>query len=233
MSQVRIGMEYELEGLSDPQHIRGWKVEEDGTLRDGGWEYLFDGPADIGMAKARVSRLLSTITEYDVSHRCSSHIHIDTSTLSANGKLALCLGLLMHDNWFYKYGEGRELNNYCCPVWGTANAFTTIHDVYITNGWSEDSERFQGDTKYMSINTMPLFRSSRPLGTIELRHFHPLMDQDQAYAVLDRIEAIYNSAAAITARENVIQVCSESTFEDIEDQKSWVHGIFITYKQLR
>ena len=235
------GIEYELEDTSLSLCPDGWRAERDGTLRGDGVEFILDGKATPTNAKSLVSRLLESIGDmYSISHRCSTHIHIDTQGLNGYARVALYLGLAAHDNWFFQYGRGREVNSFCCPTLYSPAVLCGINQVTRTNDWRSGERRARPsfrdvinlcemDTKYLSLNTMTL----GTLGTIELRHFEPIMREADMTVILDKLTAIYNVARTVGAQARVAAGTVWTDFDpSLKEEIEWVQGMYTLHNSM-
>ena len=246
---LNFGIEYELEDINTDARsyqVPGWYLEHDGTLREQGIEFVLREKMNIDGTKDAVRALLDTIgDDYSVSHRCSTHIHIDTQDLHPYARISLLLGLIAHDELFFQYGGERHSNSFCCPVYRSPNTITAINRAYRAYSWTSEGPTIGTlarntpalsdiDTKYMSINTMPLTNSD--LGTIELRHFVPLMDKDKMYEVLDVIECLYNVACKVPkggrAAASEVWTGHSEEFPNMAKSIAWVQSMYKTHSDM-
>ncbi len=235
---ISFGIEYELESTDDGYcPNRGWHTERDGTLREGGVEFIFDGKADLNNSKRRVLELLDSLDgRFSVSHRCSTHIHVDTQRLNGYCRVSFLLGLIMHDNFFFQYGNGRHKNNFCTPVLYNPSTLSAINRTVRTRNYHPSGERLQNlptsrnipclsdyDMKYMSINTMPV----QNLGSIELRHFSPLTRVEDVFLILDKISALYAHASKVgNAGKGTASSIWTGYDDSLKDEIEWVQDIY-------
>ena len=220
MSNVCFGMEYELEDVYNSHDHQGWSKVRDGTLRDGGIEFVLKGKQSkdnlIDLAKNLIYYLDE---EYVVSHRCSSHIHVDCTNLDRFQSFGLAVGLVAHDDWFFQFNRDRKKNNFCVPVlWSPA--------IFRIFDWMVSSNGHDTFNKYLSIN--PTTYST--LGTLELRHFPPLVDISNLEAVLSRVERIYDIVSSEEKGEDsVIMNNLIEAFPDVEKQLHWAFNMLDCY----
>lgn len=205
-----VGIEYELEGLNhhydEWNHyngmVSGWRVTNDGTLRGRAAEFV-SSILDLSTARERVQHLLECIGyDYEVTHRCSMHIHVSIDGLRRWQRLALYMMLVAEEEWFFQFNPERKKNHYCTPLLYTPAFYQGLATMTATPDWDEGRPvrntrtlrmRNGGSScKYTSVNTQPALADN--LGTIELRHFAPLMDIDQVSTVLDTIQSITDLA---------------------------------------
>ena len=241
---INFGIEYELEKTCESYcPSRGWRAEHDGTLRDGGVEFVFRDKATLADSKERIVQLLANIgNNFTVSHRCSTHIHADTQRLNGYARVSFLLGLIIHDNFFFQYGNGRDKNNFCTPVLYNPSALSAINRTVRTRNYNSNGQRLSTlpasrsirtiadyDMKYMSVNTMPV----QDWGSIELRHFAPLTDINDVNAVLDKIAELYKHASQVG---NVGKNDAASVWTDydpaLKDEIEWVQNIYNIHKSM-
>jgi len=248
---LNFGIEYELENIqavssrANALVKHGWRTERDGTLREGGYEFVMEGKQPIDKAKQSCEALLKELrNRFTISHRCSTHIHVDTQHLNVAARISLLLGLIIHDDWFFQFDPARQYNNFCTPVLYSPAAIVAINQSYhapmwgrsgnmITSKLSRETTRLSNDdTKYMSINTMPLNR----FGTVELRHFSPMVNLEDMYTVLDKIEEIYNVAKGVRKGKykGALKVWSDfgEQYPDRQQAINWVQHMFTTHSKL-
>lgn len=229
---LHFGMEIELEE-TQPFRTEGWRVDHDGTLRSNGYEFISSGKQDQPTLIQNLAGLVAEIDgRYQITHRCSTHIHVDCTELSPYQTLSMLIGLIANDDTFFAFNEDRKQNNFCCPTFGSASVFSAFYQVCCRNQNKGDSgsadyisEEQRGDfsynCKYLSVNPMVL----STLGTLELRHFQPILDTAVASEIMGIITSVYNHAKATRPRtiNRVIQDWrSARGFEHIEYEIDWV-----------
>lgn len=244
MGSLNVGIELELEDTSSSFTTPGWRAENDGTLRGSGVEFLLANKQPIPTAKRLTRQLLKAVGDnYSVSHRCSTHIHVDIQGLHGYSKVAMLLGLIVHDDWFFQYGEGRKKNHFCCPVLRTPAALVGINRAIRTPDWDPKTGRQtdglpvmrdvnflnETNTKYLSINTMPM----NTLGTIELRHFAPVTNPVDMDAILDKITSIYEVAKTVPKAGKKGCIAAWQGFDkNLTEEISWVTAMYDTHNQM-
>ena len=91
VSSSLVGVEFELEGMNrfrvdDPEFAAYWKIVEDGSLRDGGKEFVLSRPfagADLDKALSLFDKHVSKSGhDIKISDRTSVHVHIDVRDLT-------------------------------------------------------------------------------------------------------------------------------------------------------
>ena len=166
--------------------IHNWRFTEDGTLRNGGVE-LVSGGVQSQKDLAVIDEMMDQFgwDEDNVSFRCSSHIHVDTRQLSSRGRMMFVMLLLNADREFFSIGgEGRDQSLFCVP------ASHPVNMLYVISNVAGRGNGTNYDLKYCSINPMPLRRT----GSVELRHFHPILTNDKLIEITNLILSAYDMA---------------------------------------
>jgi len=187
------GVEIEIENCGDDHYEIAednedyrWRFTEDGTLRNGGIELVSEG-IQSQKSLAVIDEIINNNGwgEDNISTRCSSHIHVDTRNLNRRGIMMFALLLIGSDQDFFNIGgSGREKSLYCVPA---SSPITMLNVLSAVAGHGGGCAH---DLKYCSINPMPLRRT----GSIELRHFHPIMKTKLFVSITDMILELYDTA---------------------------------------
>jgi hypothetical protein len=118
ISDTRVGIEVELEGFnSDQPKVRGWNTIPDGSLRDGGLEFVFNGPVGGVTAMSRLTALGEALEPYQDTIKCSErtslHVHVDVRDLELDQVWSMLLLYgLVEPYLFTVCGEHRADNIY-------------------------------------------------------------------------------------------------------------------------
>jgi len=220
-----IGLEYEVEGLrysyddmhehiEFPQGV--WNFVHDGTLRGNSGEFV-SSPVPLNQALSEVNALVDLLDgEYETSHRCSTHIHLGLAGLVGWQRVALYMLLVSAEDFFFQFEPDRKKNHFCTPLLRSPAFYQSLGVIVNGPDWDgrgmRDSMRpfdlrtpYSANCKYCSVNTMP--SSARGIGTIELRHFPPMLDTMNMGVVLDMLERI------VSITEGCPTDSSEAVFE--------------------
>lgn len=186
-----VGVELELEGFTSHdieiarRHLDPlWTVTSDGSLRNGGVEFITTGGKGgetLHQAFERMINLLDNRVSFDASWRCSTHMHLNMLDFTCNQVArymlvyAACEPVL-----FALAGKGRRSSNFCTPL-GDSLTFhkrliARLYDDTVANRLAS-----QNTSKYTALNFQPLFGNSnvRPLGTIEFRGGRPMTSMQE------------------------------------------------------
>lgn len=172
---LRFGVEYELENIRGDE-LKGWTLTHDGTLRNG-YEYVFKGPVRISATLNRIKTLIDHFKDHDytVSHRCSTHIHVSDGDFDREQYIKWYNLLVASEDFFFKTCEDRRGNNFCVPMLRNPNNHAIFSGLM--------GRGFYRDSKYCSVNAYAM----ESLGTLELRHFAPMMNPKEMGEVIRRI----------------------------------------------
>lgn len=163
-----IGIEVEVEGNYLPDHINGWNIKGDGSLRGNGLEYILPQPVGRNVYEKRINLLYDTFHKppfsINPSDRCGVHIHLNCRELEFEQIFnfivlyLICEDLLMH--WC---GDEREGNSFCLRAKDAEwLIYQLINDKKNHSfNYSTNMETF----KYASINIAAL----RRYGSLEFR----------------------------------------------------------------
>ena len=149
-----------------------WNVKGDGSLRDGGVEFvtkkLFG--KDLGMALDELNEYLEDIvdTEYAIpSDRCSVHIHLDVTDLNKNEYARLLLDYAIFENVLFHYcGAYRKENLYCLPFARSDDFKRTLSHILTSVSKGLDFRKYvNGFPKYSALN----LKATSTYGSLEFR----------------------------------------------------------------
>jgi len=199
-----------------------WRVTYDGTLRNGGVEFVSNGVQAQKALRSSLHKMMKDLKEYcnfDKSFRTSTHIHIDIRDLNRIQLMVFILKLVsIEDELFELAGKGREKSPFAVRC---DNAATLIPTVYKALKNRRTPVRMNADfqipadMKYSSINVEAI----RKMGSVELRHFHPITTGKVFVDVTNHILACYHQAQEFTGdmelddahlSNDVLKICKSS-----------------------
>lgn len=186
-----MGVEEELEGFTAEdiqtasRHLAPlWTSHQDGSLRNGGVEFVTNGGLggqDLYSAFERLTHLLANVVEYQDTFRCSTHMHVDMLDFTVPQVVNFLLVYTACEPYLFEHcGQYRRSSNFCVPV-GDSLPFhkTLISTLYEDCVATRYSGRYTN--KYTALNLQPLFGSDRvrPIGTVEFRGGRPMTTMDE------------------------------------------------------
>lgn len=175
----RLGVEVELEGVYDdaPEDLLApqWEVKHDGSLRNGGREFVFAQPLwgeDVIMAFNNLETVCQSIAP-DITDRCSVHVHLDVRELSPEQVLTvILLYSVLEPLFFNEVAPERADNFYCRPMMISDEYINLISNAFgeFINGRGHFENQFRmnihNDAKYNALNIACLSN----FGSLEFRH---------------------------------------------------------------
>jgi len=164
ISGTRIGVEVEVENLMDPPRIPGWRCIPDGSLRNNGVEYVFDGPIGGSGAQKRVEKLALALTNQGTfGYRTSVHVHMDARDMLWSSVCDLVTLYAMVEPYLFSIcGQEREESIYSLSLYRGQNQIQNLLRIFEAG---PDSLQEPSWTKYSAINLLSL----RERGAIEFR----------------------------------------------------------------
>lgn len=186
---VMVGLECEVESVyrvsaSLPEY--GWNVTEDGSLRNGGKEFI-SAPMSVPEALVAFDKLYAGAVGFRSAHemfseRTSIHVHVNCQNLQENQVRNIILMYALYEEFFFSLVNPDRRNNiHCVPL-------TETHfPVYYRSSLQTLYSKWH---KYTALNAKPLSN----LGTLEFRHMHGHNDKALLAVWLKTIENLFLTA---------------------------------------
>lgn len=176
----KTGVELEFEGceISEMDMLvmttAGWAGKPDGSLRQGGYEWIVRYPlADAALRDAVYFALdMARKRNYTVSVRTGLHTHVNVMDMTLEQYKTLLLIYAFIEPAIYHYaGNDRDENVHCLPWFNTSDGLSSISDVYNS---SEESFRrsLENVERYGGLN----LAATRRFGSLEWRHMKATLD---------------------------------------------------------
>ena len=171
---VGIELEFEGDGLPDyeliehlqsPESLAGWTVVRDGSLRNGGKEYVLTQPVKRSEIRHMVGGLFRTMSDHGTkienTNRCSTHVHVNASGLKVNHiTSALALWCTFGHAFIRWCGEERTHNHFCLSMQDEESLIEAWED-FVFDGVMPT----KFGLKYTALNILPLWSQ----GSLEFR----------------------------------------------------------------
>jgi hypothetical protein len=159
-----IGIEIEIERVkvNNVHRYPVWTSHPDGSLRDGGTEYV-----STPISGSRIGYALNQFFDqmpsgYRFSQRCSVHIHQNCLNMTLKEIAAECMVYSVVEKLLFKFvGNDRDKNNFCVP-WYDAKVYGFIKQL--CEGQIPSLEAY----RYLALNLASLIK----FGTLEFRHLN-------------------------------------------------------------
>lgn len=224
LPSCRVGLELEIENV--PRFSREmrdqflepyWDIKEEGSLRNNGREFVLRTPLFGEDLHASIMQLTNMIAQtkknsrnaFQKSPRTSFHVHVDMSDVERSDQLFsfLALYLALERPLFKYFGDSREGNIFCLPLYRSPHAVETYRafladdpreaNSILQHGRRERMPRRNRNRarlidnphsidKYSALNIRPL----TSLGSVEFRHAPALTTTEEIVDWVNIILAI-------------------------------------------
>lgn len=209
---LKFGVECEVEGQGLPNEVGPlFLVEQDGSLRNGGLEYVFAKPLDkansIKALEGLFGQFVKQKSKLDYSFRTSTHVHVNVSDIEVKKVLNIIFLYTLVEDLFVNFcEEHRRGNRFALRFKEAERLYAVLNNligaVYCDGGIGNMADMFMGIeqnyTKYAALNMYTLVK----YGTLEFRSLEGTNDLKKISKWIDAIE-------------NIVRVGKE--FETLED----------------
>ncbi|MGL5013646.1 MAG: hypothetical protein ACRC6V_05060 [Bacteroidales bacterium] len=167
---IGCGVEIELENVSNTNQLQSefWVTTADGSLRNNGREFVFNGPrggSELFLACIDLDSFLVKQNP-DASWRCSTHVHVDMRWATVEQLKKVIVANIVYEKFLFRMsGMNRYRNNFCAAIGFAQDQLNTLAQHW--NWRDEDFVRGVSGTwdKYSALNLRPL----STFGSIEFR----------------------------------------------------------------
>lgn len=221
-----VGVEVEVENVTDEiagrNSPRGWQMDNDGSLRNNGREYI-SRPTVASTMHWSLAALLEKHLDSKVqsfSPRTSIHLHVNFRDLEIQEAQNTIRYYCLFERLLFRFcGRSRHKNLYCVPLVDT-NLMTGFAGRFPnTNRWP----------KYASLNAAPL----TTYGTLEFRHMHGTFDVDKMMLWINLILSIVNYAKGKTDSDVMTEIMgcvNEGAYLELMDRVFKTNRNQLNYK---
>ncbi len=196
-----VGIELEMEGFErSPSRMTGWRIEQDRSLRNNGFEFKSTGPmrgVKLYNAIERLTKYLESV-EHTSSERCSTHIHLDVRDMTpVQLNNLLILSAMLEHVMFKLFGNTRTANTFCMSI----DTGTTNFDNFVKMVAAPELEHFNITfSKYAAIGLYRL----RDLGTVEYRMFSAIESKEDYLRLINLLYAMKDFAMEVSGPQGVV-----------------------------
>lgn len=204
------GLECEVESvLNGGASTLCFKCVQDGSLRNGGWEYTTSMPNVRKVVLDQFEHLFAKelkLSKDPHSERTSTHVHMNVSGMDMDHvKQMVLLYALFEEFFFSMVKPTRRDNIHCVPL-----TETPLPSKYNT----EMMDLIRVWSKYTALNLGRM----HDLGTVEFRHMHGTSDKTEMGVWLHVLENLWKVAQRIKI--------SQETLRDHKTIEEWFDLIF-------
>ena len=112
------------------------------------------------------------------------------------------------EDFFFSFDPDRKRNHFCTPLLRSPAYFQSLSTLASGPNWVSRSpipamindlhlpRLRSANCKYCSVNTMTAL--SQGIGTLELRHFPPMLNTDDMQSVVDHLELVFSTVASVS-----------------------------------
>jgi hypothetical protein len=180
LKDCKTGVELEFEGcvISEADAVAmshaGWAGKPDGSLREGGYEWIIRYPLANNALRDTVYFALDLAKKrnYQVSVRTGLHTHVNVMDMMFEQYKMLLLIYAFIEPAIYHYASNdRDENVHCLPWFATSDGLMTVSDVY--NSPEEYVRRALDNVeRYGGLN----IAATRRFGSVEWRHMKATLE---------------------------------------------------------
>jgi len=212
----KCGIEIELEQYPDYEPYFYWKVEEDGSLRNGGRELISD-PLEWKDVDKVLMEISSDIIKADANARCGIHVHMSIEDFDLDDiKKLMCLYFIYEPLIFLVSGERKD-NSFCV---GYEDSIMQENLHYFVNNMQSFDDLYSftrnHGKKYFALNIIPIHTQ----GTVEFRHHKASNDIVEIKSFITLIKNLHDlvliNYGDVPVQELVNIICATNTISNYE-----------------
>lgn len=227
-----LGIEEEVENIHKQLSLPPfWKNKTDGSLRNGGMEFISEPlPPKQAMIATVVLRMMMrklTASSPDYSWRTSDHVHLNVQELEEEEfRRLMMLAFIFEKLFFTLAGTDREQSIFCVPI--TQSVTREKLGIYLRKKTNLHQLATEWP-KYSAVNLCRMFQYGHPsdgipaLGTVEFRHLGGTEDVTKLLVWQSLILQLFKAAIAIPTKTLVERVETLNTNNKYMD---FVHEVF-------
>jgi len=142
-----------------------WQAKADGSLRNGGIEYVLSTPCTVGETQSLVDGLFKKLSDagsrIDNSNRCSTHVHVNVGAQKINILTSIIILWAVFEEQLIKWHGINRTRNHFCLGFKDSNSTLTLWKSLLRYGQLPREE----GAKYSALNILTLWR----FGSFEFR----------------------------------------------------------------
>lgn len=210
--RLKVGIEVEVEQVRDrllPNVANAvWGVREDGSLRNGGVEFV-----SIPICDQQIPWSIHYLFDQylpkqaDFSDRTSIHVHVNVRSWSCGDVLNLMLLYIVFEKLLYRFaGPHRYKNIFCVPIQETK--LPIVLSNYLANGAFDDL--LMHWAKYSGLNLVPI----KKMGTVEYRQMLGHRDSDYLLNWINILQQMHKAADTTNFKQlfNTIKTLNSTSY---------------------
>lgn len=218
LPDCRIGLEFEFENTGVVARNRElpytpwshyWEWHEEGSIREGGSEFVFVEPLFGRDAITALEGLCAFAHEnrWRSTLRTGLHVHMDVRDMEVMQLVGMCvLYAIFEPAIFHWIGDNRENSHFCVPWYRSDGSILEAADIIksavkpvegVNMDLLQSAERYQ---RYAAFNLQALFR----YGSVEARHMKTTTDVRRIMEWINLLMSMKRAVARIPASDTAI-----------------------------
>lgn len=175
------GIEVEAENCWTLTPILDWDIANDGSLRNGGVEFISPVIQSSTEAKKQLSIVLEQLKERNCSFSYRTGIHFHLGTFEPIQAKDIIKAYIPYERMLFSLFPERKNSNFCVPLLDS--------DYYLKSFFSNKDYQTLIETwgKYSALNLQPL----TSLGTVEFRIPSSTWDTEKLFKIIDIAESVW------------------------------------------
>lgn len=213
----KFGVEIELEGrgLGSSPAVDGWRKERDGSLSQGGIEFVLQNPLDKDDVHTSLDNLYQMLRNHTViqdRQRAGVHVHLNCQQRTLNEIFTMITAYLLLEDILMEWcGEMRKGNHFCFSAENAEALILNLRNAVV----NRDINLLNTDQiRYASLNVQSLFR----YGSLEFRGMRSTSDAQPIKDWVGIIDELTEKALEFSNPQELIEAASgygEDRFLDI------------------
>lgn len=212
------------EGIMEPTVPSTYifKMVEDGSLRNNGWEFVSKVGLIGQQILAGVINLFGSpkVLAWDKLHaspRTSIHVHVNVLDMTVGQLRKLMLMYLILEPIFFKISGSRHNNIFCVPL---VHSILPLERFFNTQNQDNFFNAIEHWTKYAALNCKPMLAT----GSIEFRHHCGTKEYEDIEAWMLFIDDLFNFAKEELPFHELVTLMYQHFEQGTFDQ--WVSNLF-------
>lgn len=212
------GLELEYENMEVPEgRIPLWNITGDGSLRNGGIEYV-----SVPLNRDELSVALDTLATHldgenpDPSPRCGIHVHMNMRPNNVGQLFSfLTAYVLLEPSIFQHFCPERITSSFCVPVYKNNFMVNRAHDAVqaVRRGGRNPLNTLLNTSKYSALNVASLSR----FGTVEARQLPATLDFRTLRRWISMLTRLYDGSLRYEDPARVIAIYDGLGLQGFQD----------------
>jgi len=207
-----VGIEVEVEGVGLPFNVPGYRCEHDGSIADGGIEYVFETPVPLKDVRAKLGKLTTAFkakgSVVNSSMRAGVHCHVNVQSMKPVELFNYITMYLVLEELLLKFcGPTRQGNLFCLRVKDAEYLLFALRNSAKTFSFRNLND---DDLRYGSLNVKAL----SSYGSLEFRAMESTNDMSKIVDWASVLVQLRDNAKVFRNPADVIAIYSDMCLKD-------------------